>query len=139
MNSGAVEVFDGELEAVDVIEVTVPFRQQPICLFIKGAGPTFFAAVFVLTLHLWIGWRLVEATALPARWSSLTWFSLGALYVSMPLALVSQRLRPVWFARAAHWMGFLWFGGFALTVVTLGLGELIAHFAMRAMPHVDPL
>lgn len=144
MNRSAVEVLEDELESQDPLEllaaeITVPFRQQPICLFIKGTGATLTAGLFVLALHLYLGQRLLQATHLAAPLALAGWMGLLGLFLSMPMALVSQRIRPVWLGRTAHWAGFMWFGGFALTFVAMLLAEALGYVALWTAPQLAPV
>jgi len=110
-------------------------------LVIRALAGVALVVGLVAALHVYLGVRLLMESAVAQPWAGLGLAALGLLFVSIPLAFVSTRMRPSWKEQVLHWVGFVWMGAFGLlltaTLVADGVGWVWG--LLGAAPEADVL
>lgn len=79
----------------------------------------------VVSLHYYLGARLIGASAVPEPIAAMLWTALWVFFTSIFVGFIGGRTLPRPLAKAAQWLGFVWMGAFGLLLVQTAASDAI--------------
>ena len=120
--------------AADEGEAPASLAKTPMLLFIRGFGLALVAVGLVLSLHYYLGARLIRDAGIRGGAAATMWFVLGLLFLSIPVGFAAGRIAPRPVALALHWVAHLWLGAFGLLLTTVALADGVTFVLARLFP-----
>lgn len=106
----------------------MPRPPSKLVIALRLLGVLLAVAIVLLILggwHLYLHARLVAAPALPAPWGELgAWLVIAGLVSLFAVPLAERAMHPPW-SRVVGWPGSVWLGFAFVSLVLVGLGDLV--------------
>ncbi|MBM4783015.1 MAG: metallophosphoesterase [Archangiaceae bacterium] len=103
----------------------------PVLLFIRGLAFLTVMMGLVVSLHWYLGARLIRDAGLAEPFAAAGWTALWVAFGSIFGGFIGGRLLPRSVARPLQWIGFLWMGAFGLLISATGLSDLVLLVARQ--------
>jgi hypothetical protein len=116
----------------DELEADLPTPARiPWSLLLRGVAMVSVMLSLMVSLHWWLGHRLITEAGLPVAVSSALWTALWVAFGSIFLGFIGSRTLPRSLARVTQWVGFGWMGAFGLLVASTAASEVVLFIAGR--------
>lgn len=97
----------------------------PTALLVRMVLMLSVMATLFVSLHWYLGRRLIVAGGVPANLAPLAWAALWIFFGSIFAGFIGGRVLPRSLARIGQWLGFVWMGAFGLLLTATALSDLI--------------
>lgn len=98
-------------------------RDVPVLLFVRGVLLLTVMSGLIVSLHAYLGARLIGGAGLGGTAGALAWLLLWGLFASIFLGFIGGRVLPRAAARVFQWFGFAWMGAFGLLLVATAASD----------------
>lgn len=118
----------GEGEA----ERSASIAEVPVLLFVRGLALLSVMLGVVVSLHWYLGARLIRDAMVPQPFAHVAWTALWAAFGTIFVGFIGGRVFPRALARTFQWLGFVWMGAFGLLLTGVALSDLVLWLASKA-------
>ena len=106
--------------------------------------PVVVMVSLIVSLHWWLGLRLIDAAQVPQPFATIAWATLWTCFEAIVFGFLSMRTLPRPVAQVSQWLGFMWMGAFGLLLVATAASDFhvepywYAHRAIAVVAVVVP-
>jgi predicted MPP superfamily phosphohydrolase len=113
-------------------DAPVAVRDIPVLLFVRGLFLVGVMVTLVLSLHYYLGTRLITQAQLPEPAATAAWVFLWAAFASIPTALIIGRMLRNGVGSAMQWFAFIWMGAFGVLLSATAFTDIFFWGAAHA-------